>query len=49
MAIDNIQLMFSLFLSRGVHMVVATPGRLMDLLNKKILTLDMCRYAVSWN
>ncbi|XP_031563037.1 probable ATP-dependent RNA helicase DDX41 [Actinia tenebrosa] len=33
-------------MKRGVHMVVATPGRLMDLLNKKILTLDMCRYLV---
>ncbi|KAK3751354.1 hypothetical protein QZH41_009312, partial [Actinostola sp. cb2023] len=33
-------------MKRGVHMVVATPGRLMDLLDKKILTLDMCRYLV---
>ncbi|KAI8044795.1 hypothetical protein M5D96_000967 [Drosophila gunungcola] len=31
-------------ISRGVHIVVATPGRLMDMLDKKILTLDMCRY-----
>jgi ATP-dependent RNA helicase DDX41 len=29
---------------QGVHMVVATPGRLMDMLNKKMLTLDVCRY-----
>lgn len=29
---------------RGCHMMVATPGRLMDLLNKKILTLEVCRY-----
>lgn len=28
---------------RGVHVVVATPGRLMDMLNKKILNLDVCR------
>ena len=29
---------------RGVHIVVATPGRLMDLLDKKILNLEICRY-----
>ncbi|XP_065176052.1 probable ATP-dependent RNA helicase DDX41 [Sycon ciliatum] len=29
---------------RGCHMMVATPGRLMDLLNKKILNLEVCRY-----
>jgi ATP-dependent RNA helicase DDX41 len=28
----------------GVHMVVATPGRLMDFLERKILSLDICRY-----
>jgi len=28
----------------GAHMMVATPGRLMDMLNKKICTLDVCRY-----
>ena len=32
--------------SRGCHIVVATPGRLVDLLTKKILKLDMCRYMV---
>merc|ERR1719182_767290 len=31
-------------LKRGVHMVVATPGRLNDLLNKKRMTLVQCRY-----
>jgi ATP-dependent RNA helicase DDX41 len=30
----------------GVHMVIATPGRLLDLLNKKKLNLDSCRYLV---
>lgn len=25
-------------------MMVATPGRLMDLLNKKMVSLDICRY-----
>jgi len=29
---------------RGCHMMVATPGRLMDMLNKKMITLDVCRY-----
>jgi len=29
---------------RGVHIVVATPGRLMDLLDKKIMNLEVCRY-----
>ena len=29
---------------KGVHIVVATPGRLMDMLNKKMLSLDVCRY-----
>lgn len=28
----------------GVHMVVATPGRLLDMLNKKRFTLNLCRY-----
>uniref|UniRef100_A0AAX7SN19 RNA helicase n=1 Tax=Astatotilapia calliptera TaxID=8154 RepID=A0AAX7SN19_ASTCA len=28
----------------GVHMMVATPGRLMDLLQKKMVGLDICRY-----
>lgn len=33
-------------IKHGVHIVVATPGRLMDLLNKKIMNLDVCRYVV---
>lgn len=28
----------------GVHILVATTGRLMDMLNKKMVTLDVCRY-----
>ena len=28
----------------GVHMVVATPGRLKDMLSKRRLNLDICRY-----
>lgn len=31
---------------QGVHMVVATPGRLKDMLHKKRMTLDCCRYLV---
>ena len=31
-------------LKRGVHIVVATPGRLKDLLHKKRMNLDICRY-----
>lgn len=27
-------------------MVVATPGRLLDMLNKKRFTLNLCRYLV---
>lgn len=30
----------------GVHMVIATPGRLLDMLNKKKFTLNLCRYLV---
>ena len=30
---------------RGVHIVVATPGRLMDMLDKKIMNLEVCRYV----
>jgi ATP-dependent RNA helicase DDX41 len=30
----------------GVHIGVATPGRLSDMLNKKIFNLQVCRYLV---
>jgi hypothetical protein len=32
-------------LKRGVHIVVATPGRLKDLLTKRRMNLDICRCA----
>ncbi|KAL7462302.1 hypothetical protein ACHAXS_004719 [Conticribra weissflogii] len=32
------------FRDRGVHCVVATPGRLRDFLKKRSITLDVCRY-----
>lgn len=35
-----------LFRRQGVHIVVATPGRLIDLLTKKILNLEVCRFLV---
>lgn len=28
----------------GIHIVVATPGRLVEMLNKKKFTLDFCKY-----
>ncbi|XP_050398805.1 probable ATP-dependent RNA helicase DDX41 isoform X2 [Patella vulgata] len=31
-------------IKRGVHIMVATPGRLMDMLDKKMINLDVCRY-----
>uniref|UniRef100_A0A7S0YDJ7 RNA helicase n=1 Tax=Polytomella parva TaxID=51329 RepID=A0A7S0YDJ7_9CHLO len=31
-------------LKKGVHMVIATPGRLKDLLSKKRMNLGICRY-----
>lgn len=31
-------------LKQGVHILIATPGRLIDLLNKKTINLDVCRY-----
>jgi hypothetical protein len=32
-------------LKRGVHIVVATPGRLKDLLTKRRMNLDICRWG----
>jgi ATP-dependent RNA helicase DDX41 len=29
---------------RGIHMIVATPGRLLDFLKKKKFTLNLCKY-----
>ena len=31
-------------LSQGLHIVVATPGRLIDMLDKKKLNLNNCSY-----
>uniref|UniRef100_A0A0B6ZNL0 RNA helicase n=1 Tax=Arion vulgaris TaxID=1028688 RepID=A0A0B6ZNL0_9EUPU len=31
-------------INEGTHIMVATPGRLMDMLDKKMVTLDVCRY-----
>lgn len=32
------------FREKGVHCVVATPGRLKDFLKKGMITLNVCRY-----
>ncbi|CAH8630723.1 unnamed protein product [Dicrocoelium dendriticum] len=34
------------FRRSGVHILVATPGRLIDLLERKIFNLEVCRYLV---
>lgn len=31
-------------IQKGVHIIVATPGRLMDMLDKKMVNLRVCRY-----
>ncbi|XP_076165292.1 ATP-dependent RNA helicase abstrakt isoform X1 [Ptiloglossa arizonensis] len=31
-------------INKGVHIMVATPGRLMDMLDKKMVKLSVCRY-----
>lgn len=31
-------------IKRGVHIVVATPGRLIDMLDKRVMNLNICRY-----
>ncbi|XP_058466682.1 ATP-dependent RNA helicase abstrakt [Malaya genurostris] len=31
-------------IQQGCHIMVATPGRLMDMLDKKLVKLDVCRY-----
>lgn len=31
-------------INRGVHIMVATPGRLIDMLEKKMVSLSVCRY-----
>ncbi|XP_064103590.1 ATP-dependent RNA helicase abstrakt-like [Macrobrachium nipponense] len=33
-------------IKKGVHIMVCTPGRLIDMLDKKMVRLDVCRYLV---
>ncbi|XP_068221274.1 ATP-dependent RNA helicase abstrakt [Palaemon carinicauda] len=33
-------------IKKGVHIMVCTPGRLIDMLDKKMVLLDVCRYLV---
>ncbi|CAI0425203.1 unnamed protein product [Linum tenue] len=42
--IDNRLELASIMRNKGVHIVVATPGRLKDMLAKKKMRLDICRY-----
>ncbi|XP_060841817.1 ATP-dependent RNA helicase abstrakt [Rhopalosiphum padi] len=45
LAIGGIPVFESLdVIKRGVHIMVATPGRLMDMLDKKMINLEVCRY-----
>jgi ATP-dependent RNA helicase DDX41 len=30
----------------GIHIITCTPGRLIDMLNKRLINLDVCRYQV---
>jgi len=43
-----IYLLFLFALFRGVHIMVATPGRLMDMLDKKMINLDVCRLVITF-
>ena len=47
LGIPQIKNVFIVVFCRGVHIVVATPGRLMDLLDKKILNVAICRYEMN--
>ena len=31
---------------QGIHIITCTPGRLIDMLNKKLINLDICRLLV---
>jgi ATP-dependent RNA helicase RhlE len=42
---ENIELQKEL-VEKGVHIIVATPGRLKDLINQKVVKLDSCRGVV---
>ncbi|MCL4144650.1 UNVERIFIED_CONTAM: hypothetical protein GTU68_030254 [Idotea baltica] len=33
-------------IKQGIHIMVATPGRLIDMLDKKMVRLDVCRFLV---
>lgn len=45
LCIGGVQVNTSLeIIQKGVHIIVATPGRLMDMLDKKMVNLRVCRY-----
>jgi superfamily II DNA/RNA helicase len=35
-------------LADGVEVLVATPGRLLDFLKQKVLSLDRCRFSCAY-
>ncbi|KAH7648306.1 abstrakt SF II helicase Znknuckle C2HC (PA) [Cryptosporidium bovis] len=41
---DNISNQLNSYFKQGLHIVVATPGRLADLLKRRKITLQQCRY-----
>jgi ATP-dependent RNA helicase DDX41 len=43
---ESNQTQMDTFQRKGVHVIVATPGRLNDFLNKKKLNMDICKYFV---
>ena len=48
---ESVRDQLQLVQQRGVHCIVATPGRLRDILKRKAMTLDICRFIcldVSW-
>lgn len=42
---ENIREQVKVIQERGVHAIVATPGRMRDLLKRKQMNLDICRYC----
>jgi hypothetical protein len=43
---ESNQTMVDTYNRRGLHCIVATPGRLNDHLNKKRINMDICKYFV---
>jgi ATP-dependent RNA helicase DDX41 len=41
---ESVRDQLQLVRNEGVHCIVATPGRLRDILKRKAMTLDICRF-----